>query len=259
MCMNCLDDCPSEHPVRYLPRPSQGGEIPLPGISRRGFVASVAAGLVAVPLARLNGSTARNWPAGLIRPPGAVAEEEFLARCVKCCECVRVCPTNAVQPAGFEFGWEALWTPALNYRIGTSGCQLDCIACGHACPTGAIRPLSLAEKRGQAPFEDSGPIRIGLASVDRGRCLPWATGRPCIVCQETCPVSPKAITVEEVDQPMEGGGTVHLQRPMVDPARCIGCGVCEHECPLSGVRGIRVVADNETRQLDHAVILHHEK
>ncbi|MGA2692894.1 MAG: 4Fe-4S binding protein [Opitutaceae bacterium] len=259
MCMNCLDDCPSEHPVRYLPRPSQGGEIPLPAISRRGFVASVAAGLVAVPLARLNGSTARNWPAGLIRPPGAVAEEEFLARCVKCCECVRVCPTNAVQPAGFEFGWEALWTPALNYRIGTSGCQLDCIACGHACPTGAIRPLSLAEKRGQASFEDSGPIRIGLASVDRGRCLPWATGRPCIVCQETCPVSPKAITVEEVDQPMEGGGTVHLQRPMVDPARCIGCGVCEHECPLSGVRGIRVVADNETRQLDHAVILHHEK
>ena len=256
MCMNCLDDCPSEGPVRYLPRPSPVGEIPNPELSRRGFVASVAVGLVVGPLTRLGGATAHNWPSGLIRPPGSVAEEEFLARCVKCCECVKVCPTNAIQPAGFEFGWEALWTPALNYRIGTSGCQLDCIACGHACPTGAIRPLALAEKRGQAEFESGGPIRIGLASVDRGRCLPWATGRPCIVCEETCPVSPKAITVEEVDQVLPSGKTVHLQRPMVDPARCIGCGVCEHECPLSGMRGIRVVADNETRQADHAVLLH---
>ena len=204
MCMNCMDDCPTKHSVGYAPRPSPAGEIPLPEISRRGFLASVALGLTAAPLTRLGGATARNWPAGLIRPPGAVSEEEFLARCVKCCECVRVCPTNAIQPAGFEFGWEALLTPAMNYRIGTSGCQLDCIACGHACPTGAIRPLSLEEKRGGGSAGDL-PIRLGLASVDRGRCLPWATGRPCIVCEETCPVSPKAITVDEIDQQRADG------------------------------------------------------
>ena len=169
-----------------------------------------------------------------------------------------MCPTNVLQPAGFSYGWEVLWTPALNYRIGTSGCQLDCIACGHACPTGAIRPLALAEKLGQGDHADAGPVRIGLASVDRGRCLPWAMERPCIVCEETCPVSPKAITVEEVEQRTDTGATVRLQRPIVDPARCIGCGVCEHECPLSGLRGIRVVADNETRQAEHAVLLHHE-
>ena len=257
MCMNCMDDCPTKHSVGYAPRPSPAGEIPLPEISRRGFLASVALGLTAAPLTRLGGATARNWPAGLIRPPGAVSEEEFLARCVKCCECVRVCPTNAIQPAGFEFGWEALLTPAMNYRIGTSGCQLDCIACGHACPTGAIRPLSLEEKRGGGSGGDL-PIRLGLASVDRGRCLPWATGRPCIVCEETCPVSPKAITVDEIDQQRADGTSVRLQRPVVDPSRCIGCGVCEHECPLSGMRGIRVVADNESRQSEHSVLLRHE-
>ena len=48
---------------------------------------------------------------------------------------------------------------------------------------------------------------------------------------------------------------VRLQRPVVDPARCIGCGVCEHECPMSGVRAIRITADNETRSISHSVLL----
>ena len=324
MCMNCLDDCPTSAPISYGPRPSPGGEITAHGLSRRGFVVSLASGFAAVPLARVGASTGANWPAGLIRPPGAVAEEELLARCIKCCECMRVCPTNVLQPAGFSFGLESLWTPVLNNRIGTSGCQLNCIACGHACPTGAIRRLSLDEKLGAGDFAAAGPIRIGLAFVDQGRCLPWAMERPCIVCEENCPVTPKAIYVSEIFQTVRDGamtvasvdgpalrvagarmtpgrfasgdyycqlageerghkivanteevvtvdgadrwaqppspGTamfvrVRLQRPVVDPERCIGCGICEHECPVSGLRAIRVTADNETRSARRSVLL----
>ena len=258
MCMNCLEDCPAAEPIAYGPRPSPAGEIASPGISRRDFVVSVAVGLAAAPLARLGGATAGDWPAGMIRPPGAVAEEEFLARCVKCGECVRVCPTNVLQPAGFSYGLEALWTPVLNNRIGVSGCQSNCVACGHACPTGAIRPLALDERLGRGAFESAGPVRIGLAYVDRGRCLPWAMGRPCIVCEETCPVSPKAIRLEEAQGETREGAQVRLQRPVVDPARCIGCGVCEHECPMNGLRAIRVTADNETRDPGHSVLLRNE-
>jgi polyferredoxin/ferredoxin len=324
MCMNCLDNCPTAKPLSYLPRPSAGGEVTGHGVTRRGFVAAAAAGLAAAPLAHLGGATGSNWSADLIRPPGSAAEEEFLARCLKCDACIRVCPTNVLQPAGLEHGWEALWTPVLNDRIGTSGCQLNCIACGHACPTGAIRPLSLDEKHGAGDFEDKGPVRIGLAFVDRGRCLPWAMQRPCIVCEENCPVTPKAIFVSEVyetvrdgalkvaaadgatlrlagpaltpgrfatgdylcrlageersrpivantvdhltvdarsaweEPPVEGAVVevqVRLQRPVVDPARCIGCGVCEHECPVNGRRAIRITADNETRSASHSVLL----
>jgi polyferredoxin len=323
MCMNCLDTCPGAAPLAYLPRPSQGGEVAGHGVTRRGFLVAAVSGLSVAPLARLGGARTA-WSPALIRPPGAVAEDEFLARCIKCCECVRVCPTNVLQPATAEHGWEALWTPALNNRIGTSGCQLNCIACGQACPTGAIRPLSLDEKGGRGGFESAGPVRIGLAGVDRGRCLPWAMDRPCIVCQENCPVTPKAITVSEIFQTVRDGvfevadadgaalrlrgaqfapgrfasgdyavrlagedrghavvasagdtltldvapsppgavapGAVaelqiRLQRPVVDPARCIGCGVCEHECPMNGLRAIRVTADNETRDPHHAVLL----
>ncbi|MGD1030760.1 MAG: 4Fe-4S binding protein [Opitutaceae bacterium] len=323
MCMNCLDTCPSADPLGYLERPSQGGEVTAHGVTRRGFLVAAAGGLAAVPLARLGGGRTA-WPSGLVRPPGAVAEEEFLARCINCCECVRVCPTNVLQPATFEHGWEALWTPALNNRIGTSGCQLNCIACGQACPTGAIRPLSLDQKLGKGGFETAGPVRIGLAGVDRGRCLPWAMDRPCIVCEENCPVTPKAIYISEIGQTVRDGVfeiaaadgptlrirgarlspgqfasgdytcrlaaeergraivantadtltieaaaawpeppppgarievQIRLQRPVVDPALCTGCGVCEHECPMNGLRAIRVTADNETRDPRHSVLL----
>jgi NAD-dependent dihydropyrimidine dehydrogenase PreA subunit len=48
---------------------------------------------------------------------------------------------------------------------------------------------------------------------------------------------------------------IRLQQPYVRPEYCIGCGVCEHECPVRGKRAIRVTAENETRNPDHAMTL----
>ncbi len=325
LCMNCLDDCRHQC-ITYSTRPSASGEHSSPDLSRRSFTVAVASGIAAVPIMRLGGHLESNWNPQIIRPPGALAEADFLARCLKCGQCMRICPTNIIQPAGLESGIEGLWTPRLNFRIGTSGCQLNCVACGHVCPTAAIRPISLAEKRGLLEYAASGPVRLGMAFVDRGRCLPWAMDKPCIVCQENCPVSPKAIFVHEVFETVRGGivhvaktgessidlreatlkstqfatgdyhlrivaegmekrypiGTntdqtislpdgrrfdealplgsaveiqVRLQRPQVDPERCIGCGVCEHECPVTGLRAIRVTAENESRSRKRSLLL----
>ncbi len=325
LCMNCLDDCRHQC-ITYSTRPSASGEYSSPDLSRRRFTVAVASGVAAVPLMRLGGHLESNWNPEIIRPPGALAEADFLARCLKCGQCMRVCPTNIIQPAGLESGIEGLWTPRLNFRIGTSGCQLNCVACGHVCPTAAIRPISLPEKRGLLEYAALGPIRLGMAFVDRGRCLPWAMDKPCIVCQENCPVSPKAIFVHEVFETVRGGivhvaktsessidlrkatlkaaqfatGDYHLrivadgmekryligantdhtislpdgrrfdealpigsaveiqvrlQRPQVDPERCIGCGVCEHECPVTGRRAIRVTAENESRSRKRSLLL----
>jgi len=323
MCLNCLDECRHDA-IAYRTRPSASGEALLPDLARRGFVVSAVSGLLAAPVLRLGGVTGPNWNAGLIRPPGALAEEDFLARCIKCGQCMRVCPTNVIHPASLEGGIEGLWTPKLNFRIGTSGCQHTCIACGHLCPTAAIRPISLDERLGRSGFAGSGPLRIGTAFVDRGRCLPWAMDKPCIVCQENCPVSPKAIFTREVfntvrtrapltlksadrsrlllaadaleagrfgtgdyhallpaglhlriaantrdalelerpltapESPAPGSAVViqvRLQQPYVDPKLCIGCGVCEHECPVLGRRAIRVTAENESRHPRHRMVL----
>jgi len=316
LCFNCRDDCKHDL-IAYQSFPSLAGEVPA-DISRRGFVLSLASGVFAAPAIRLSARVSSNWYSQVIRPPGALAEPEFLKRCIKCSQCMRVCPTNVIQPAGLEGGLEGLWTPVLNNRIGSSGCQLNCVACGQVCPTSAIRPITLDEKKGLGDFAEAGPIKLGAAFVDRDRCLPWSMGRPCIVCQENCPVSPKAIYTQDVfetvrdgivtvkkaandaielDQRIPSGkfGTgdyyilledgnrykiasntdasigvseghlpsvsgkieiqVRLQRPCVDVEKCIGCGVCEHECPVSGKRAIRVSAEGETRSEDRRLLL----
>jgi ferredoxin len=48
---------------------------------------------------------------------------------------------------------------------------------------------------------------------------------------------------------------IRLQRPYVDIEKCIGCGVCEHECPVSGKKAIRVSAEGETRSTDRKLLL----
>ncbi|MHC4293906.1 MAG: 4Fe-4S binding protein, partial [Planctomycetota bacterium] len=189
LCFNCLDDC-NHGVISYQTIPSTAGEITGPDISRRGFALSLASGLTGLWAIRLAGTIGENWYNKIIRPPGSLEESEFLKRCIKCGQCMRVCPTNVLQLAGFEGGLENLWTPVFNNRIGSSGCQLNCVSCGQVCPTSAIRPITLDEKLGQGEFTDAGPIKIGTAFFDRNRCLPWAMNRPCIVCEENCPVSP---------------------------------------------------------------------
>jgi ferredoxin len=326
LCLNCIDDC--HHGLMgYHATPSATGEIISADLSRREFLAATVSGAAAIPLLRIGGNPGPDWNARLVRPPGSLPEELFLSRCIKCGQCMRICPTNVIHPAGLMAGLEGVWTPVLNFRIGTSGCQHNCIACGNLCPTAAIRPISLEERRGTGTYTDRGPIKIGTAFIDRGRCLPWAMDRPCIVCQENCPVSPKAIftrvqfnvvrtqqplivksanttriefqsatlsanqlatgdyfcvvsnspdgqrrpiiantsdslTVDAktpLEQPPAAGDAasilIRLQLPYVDPALCIGCGVCEHECPVRGKRAIRVTAENETRHREHSLLI----
>lgn len=203
VCGNCLVDC-KDGALGYHTAPPHGGVILETGLSRRQFLLAAGAGLALPSVARLDRALGANWNPGLIRPPGALSEARFLERCIKCGQCMRVCPTNIIQPALLQAGVEGLWTPVLNYRVGTSGCEVNCVACGNVCPTAALRPLSIKEKRGLDQFAEAGPVRMGLAFVDRGRCLPWAMGRPCIVCQEVCPVAPKAVRARESFQAVEG-------------------------------------------------------
>jgi hypothetical protein len=62
--------------------------------------------------------------------------------------------------------------------------------------------LTLAEKLGKGKFSADGPVKIGTARFDHTKCLPWAFNTPCIVCQENCPVSPKAIYTREIFNPI---------------------------------------------------------
>ncbi|MHC4489726.1 MAG: 4Fe-4S binding protein, partial [Planctomycetota bacterium] len=141
-------------------------------------VLSLAGGVVAVPAVRLSNKLGDNWYHKVIRPPGALAEKEFLKRCLKCGQCMRICPTNVLQPGGIDGGLENLWTPVLNNRIGSSGCQLNCVACGQVCPTSAIRPITLTEKLGEEEFADVGSALGNGQTLHsmRGKLSPQSQG-----------------------------------------------------------------------------------
>ncbi|HID06043.1 MAG TPA: 4Fe-4S binding protein, partial [Armatimonadetes bacterium] len=218
VCFNCIEDCPHDA-LNFKLMPPVEGEVTNPDWTRRRLVLAGFTGLVFYPFARLSATVYKSFDKRVIRPPGAVPEPEFLARCVKCGQCIRVCPTNVLQPAMYEAGIEGIFTPIMDMKLGY--CELNCTLCGQVCPTGAIQRISIEQKLGLGEFAEEGPIRIGTAFYDRGRCLPWAMDIPCVVCQEVCPVSPKAIFTRDVEVTRRDGSVVKLQRPYVDPARCV--------------------------------------
>jgi formate hydrogenlyase subunit 6/NADH:ubiquinone oxidoreductase subunit I len=238
--MNCVEDCPDKAiSLRFLP--PREGAIESPNVGgRRAALAALGGVAFAVFLRRAGAAVPESRGRGVIRPPGSVPEEPFLARCIKCDACLNVCPTNVLQPAGLQAGLEGLWTPMLDMKHGY--CDIECTLCGQVCPTGAIQRLTPAERSGKAERPDGtdGPIQIGTASYDRGRCLPWAMDKQCVVCEEVCPVSPKAIFTREEDVALRDGGSKRLKRPYIDADKCVGCGICEHHCPVRGPAAIRV-------------------
>ncbi len=237
VCWNCIEDCPEKAlSWEWMPEAEQvDREV---GVSRRAFFGAATGGVATI--AALKVQAIEGYPER-IRPPGALAEPEFLDRCLKCGECMKVCPTGVLRPALAEAGVSGLWTPVLDMERGY--CEYNCVLCAQVCPSGAIQRLTIAEKTGAETGE---PVKIGNAFVDRSRCLPWSFERNCVVCEEVCPVSPKAILTDSVHAEIDGK-TVELHQPRVNPELCIGCGLCQHECPVNDLAAIRVTAAGESR------------
>lgn len=254
-CMNCMDDCP-EDAIRYgVKHLDKNQVVPAPDLSRRRFLFAGMTGVIAFPLLRNNGkATEENFSPAMIRPPGSVSEPRFLTRCIKCDQCINVCPTNVLQPATFmEGGFEALWTPVMNFNV--SHCQLKCVLCSEVCPTGAIRKISVKEKLGKGEFHPKGPVRLGTAFINTSRCLPWANQIPCVVCEEVCPVSPKAIQTRDEEVKDVFGRKVILNKPFIVPDLCIGCGICQAECPVADRPAVYVTAIGESRSENRRLLL----
>ena len=233
LCMDCTGFCPADRVqfgFRLSPRSGPGVDL-----GRRGILTSFAAGFLIAPVVKIGPETYRQNPY-LLRPPGAVAEGEFLQRCIRCGECMKVCIGRAIHPALLEAGPVGLWTPLVVPRIGY--CEYNCTLCGQVCPTGAIQRLDLRRKK-QAV--------IGVAVFDKNRCLPFAKGIECLVCEEHCPTGDKAIVFETKDVLVDGQ-IRSLKFPKVVDRLCIGCGICETKCPVEGVSAIRVINEGESRR-----------
>jgi MauM/NapG family ferredoxin protein len=225
ICMDCLQVCPP-NAIAFQPDLGLESKMPYDPGRRQVLITGLVtlAGLALIDT-RSNKNTFGNH---LLRPPGA-KEDNLLQKCLRCGLCMRACPTGAIQSSLSESGLEGIFTPVLVPRLGY--CLYSCNQCGQVCPVGAIPPLPLAEKQAAV---------IGHAFIDQNRCIPWADGITCIVCEEMCPLPEKAITLEDRNITRMDGSAGVLRLPHVIRERCIGCGICEYKCPRSGEAAIRV-------------------
>lgn len=226
MCMNCLASCPrSDISIKKGSiKPEWNNYDP----SRRTVLKGSLAAVAGTAILQVEGKQAHTHPF-LLRPPGVWDEQDFLSRCLRCGECIRACPTGALQSSILEAGMTGLFTPILVSRTGY--CLYSCNRCGETCPVEAIPPLSLPEKQS---------FVIGWAYIDENRCIPWADSTDCIVCEEMCPLPDKAIVLREEVRERPDGTLETVKLPHVLREKCIGCGICEFKCPRAGESAIRV-------------------
>ncbi len=223
-CGRCVTDC-HLNVTSFNPSLSKTGLNPSTDLSRRQALGWIGGGALTASWLALNPAR-RLISDKALRPPGAIPEDDFLATCVRCGQCIKACPTGCLQPALTEAGAAGFMTPVPTMRLGA--CDQNCNGCGQVCPTDAIRALDLIQKKS---------ARIGNAILDPMRCVVYERGRVCLVCDEHCTYG--AIDWVEV----ENGD----RRPVVNETRCNGCGQCEHSCPVEGVAAIRVRPAGQVR------------
>ncbi|GFO57836.1 (4Fe-4S)-binding protein [Geomonas silvestris] len=238
LCLECLTGCEKGR-ARFAWKPGgprSAGFVP----QRRVLLGGLASGFLLSGLFRFRRPEAE---ARVLRPPGVQSEDDFLKKCVRCGECLKVCLTGALYPAIAQAGVEGIYTPVVTPRLGY--CEFNCTLCGQVCPTAAIPSLPVAEKRRAV---------IGKAHLDKNHCLPFARRTNCIVCEEHCPIPQKAIRSEIVETLDLEGKPISLQQPYVVEELCNGCGICENVCPLEGKSGIEVLAVKDRTPLKRAAI-----
>jgi ferredoxin-type protein NapG len=207
-----------------------------------------------------------------LRPPGALAEDEFLASCIKCGQCVQVCPVEAIFLADIMDGF-GNGTPHIDARAQACDFSCDGLQCVLACPTGSLthdtnyphqvrigfaelaRPdlcLAMQGKGFKGRIRAQEPGFKGLfryVEIDRWNPLPITEQEfdreICDLCIVHCPIEIRRNQCEAGEPP---AGDVNQcpptraiglepdpgggMRPVIYEG-CVGCGACEMACPVT--------------------------
>lgn len=236
-CGDCLDKCQfdafhyrlimlkDDSVAEQQVKPNEGQ----PDLSKRAFVTGAVMAVGATAMAqtkiKVDGGMAviedkqvphRDTP---VTPPGSVSAYNLSRHCTACQLCVSACPNNVLRPSTDPLH---LMQPVMSFERGY--CRPECTRCSQVCPTGAIQPITKEEKTA---------IHIGHAVWISENCIPITNGDSCGACARHCP----AWAIQMVEKEVNGK---IVEVPVVDTAKCIGCGKCENLCPARPFSAIYV-------------------
>jgi ferredoxin-type protein NapG len=171
----------------------------------------------------------------VLRPPGALKEEDFLKACIKCGLCAEACEnrdSNRNKDGSKRPGTLKMAKGGDHRMIGTPyfvaadvPCYMcDDIPCVPVCPSGALDEASVTNEAGELDINKS---RMGLAVVHKESCIAF-WGIQCDACYRACPLLDEAISLEY--QKNERTGKHAFLLPVVHSDVCTGCGLCEKAC-----------------------------
>jgi len=224
-CYNCLTVCKKNALSYGFSRRKKNATPASPDDSKRIFLFAIAATALVKPgklyaqgLAKLKTNTfyEKKHP---LSPPGSESAEHFLHHCTACHLCVAKCPSHVLKPAFTEYGLGGIMQPRMDFVHGY--CNYDCTVCSEVCPNGAIRKLTKEEKHA---------LQVGKVTFVKTNCVVYTDETSCGACSEHCPTQ----AVKMV--PYKNGLTI----PSINPDICVGCGGCEHICPVRPYRAIYV-------------------
>ncbi len=153
-------------------------------------------------------------------PPGARSLKNMTQHCTGCQLCVSKCPNEVLRPS---MDIANLMQPVMSFEKGY--CRPECTRCSEVCPAGAIKLIDKEEKSG---------IQIGHAVVAVDFCISALGEAECGNCARHCPAG----AIEMV--PSDPDDDLSPSVPAVNEAMCIGCGACEHLCPVRPLSAIHV-------------------
>ena len=205
-----------------------------------------------------------------LRPPGALLEKDYLAACIKCGQCVQVCPVEAIF-LGDVFDGQGAGAAYIDARDQACDFSCDGLQCVLACPTGALtHHINYAHETRMGMAKLSKPQNClaiqgkGFSGVIRGkdyqgklrfeaidRWNPISLNQQpfdldsCDLCVRLCPIEIRKNQCEAGTPPSGDvnqcppAGAIRLEKigknqykPVIESG-CVGCGVCEMVCPVT--------------------------
>lgn len=184
-----------------------------------------------------------------LRPPGALDEKDFLSSCIKCGQCVQVCPVSAIKLADLVDG-VGVGTPYIEAREQACDFSCDAVQCVLACPTGSLtyhkpaflpvrsgaalaaKPILLAKEKDAEPTLNLNE-RIGVARLVRPEACLAVQGKG-FKGQTRGPGFKGKMRYMDVDR----WKPIKVADHPYDVAEC---DLCAHACPIKGAISIETV------------------